>query len=105
MAAGRASLAERVSCALDTHADARSLMPAIATLAARLTPREWTLVVFGLATWVGIIAGGVWFVHQMTRSKASCGTQLEARSTQPRTTPGTGPRNALQLLTGTGKCE
>ena len=77
----------------------------MASTAARLTPREWALVALGLATWVGLIAGGVWFVHQMTRSKAACGAQLEARSAQPRPTPGTGPRNALQLLTGTGKCE
>lgn len=72
---------------------------------ARLSRREWTLVAFGVLAWVAIIAGGVWFVHQMTRSKAACGTQLEARSAQQRSTPGTGPRNALQLLTGTGKCQ
>lgn len=70
-----------------------------------LSRREWTLVAFGVLAWVAIIAGGVWFVHQMTRSKAACGTQLEARSTQQRSTPGAGPRNALQLLTGTGKCQ
>jgi hypothetical protein len=80
-------------------------MPTLTTLAARLTPREWALVALGVATWVAIIAGGVWFVHQMTRSKASCGMQLEARTTQPRTTPAQGPRNALQLLTGTGRCQ
>ena len=78
--------------------------PWLAARAARLTPREWTLVALGLAAWIAIIAAGVWFVHQMTRSQAACGTQLEARSLQPRSTPAAGPRNALQLLTGTGKC-
>lgn len=77
---------------------------AMPSLAARLSPRDWALVAFGLATWIAIIAGGVWFVHQMTRSQAACGTPLEARSLQPRSTPAAGPRNALQLLTGTGKC-
>jgi len=72
---------------------------------ARLTSREWALVALGLAAWIAIIAGGAWFVHQMTRSKAACGTPLEARSLQPRSTPAAGPRNALQLLTGTGKCQ
>jgi hypothetical protein len=69
-----------------------------------LTRREWGLIALGCAAWIGLIAGGVWFVHQMTRSTAACGTQLEARSLKPRTTPGDGPRNALQLLSGTGKC-
>lgn len=80
-------------------------MPALATLAARLSPKEWALIVLGLVTWVAIFAGCAWFVHQMTRSQASCGTSLEARSLQPRSTPAAGPRNALQLLTGTGKCK
>jgi hypothetical protein len=40
----------------------------------------------------------------MTRSQAACGTSLEARSLKPRSTPTAGPRNSLQLLTGTGKC-
>lgn len=71
---------------------------------AGLSRKEWTLIALGLATWVAIITGGVWFVHQMTRSTAACGTQLEARSLKPATTPGAGPRNALQLLSGTGKC-
>ncbi|HEY9027652.1 MAG TPA: hypothetical protein VIP05_25390 [Burkholderiaceae bacterium] len=72
---------------------------------ASLSRKEWTLVALGAVAWVAIIAMGVWFVHQMTRSRADCGTTLEARSLQPRTAPGgTGPRNALQLLTGTGKC-
>jgi hypothetical protein len=77
----------------------------VRTLAARLSPREWALVTLGAATWVAIIAGGVWFVHQMTRSQAACGATLEARSLQPRSTPAQGPRNALQLVTGTGKCQ
>jgi hypothetical protein len=71
---------------------------------AGLSRKEWTLIALGAATWVGLIAGGVWFVHQMTRSTAACGTRLEARSLKPRATPGDGPRNALQLLSGTGKC-
>jgi len=79
-------------------------MPSLATLAARLTVREWTLVVLGVALWVALIAGAFWFVHQMTRSQAACGTTLEARSLKPQSVPAAGPRNALQLLTGTGKC-
>lgn len=82
----------------------RNKSPALAAPLARLTPKEWALVALGLATWVAIIAGGVWFVHQMTRSQAACGTPLEARGLQPRSTPAAGPRNSLQLLTGTGKC-
>jgi hypothetical protein len=76
----------------------------VAARRAGLSRKEWTLVAFGVATWVGLIAGGVWFVRQMTRSTAACGTQLEARSLKPATPPGAGPRNALQLLSGTGKC-
>ena len=70
----------------------------------RLSRKEWALVALGAAAWVALIAGGAWFVHQMTRSRAACGTPLEARSLQPRAAPAGGPRNALQLLTGTGRC-
>jgi hypothetical protein len=71
----------------------------------RLTPKEWALVALGVGTWVAIAAAGVWLVHQMTRSTSACGTQLEARTTQAHPTPAAGPRNSLQLLTGTGRCK
>ena len=70
----------------------------------RLTRKEWTLVALGLGVWVALALGGAWFVHQMTRSKASCGGQVEARTAMPQG-HATGPRNALQLLTGTGRCQ
>jgi hypothetical protein len=70
----------------------------------RLTRQEWTLVVLGLAVWVALAIGGAWLVHQFTRAKASCGGQVEARTAQPRG-QAQGPRNALQLLTGTGRCQ
>jgi len=69
---------------------------------ARFTRKEWTLVALGLCAWLAIGAGGVWFVHQLTRPKAACGTPIEARGTQQGATAS--PRNALQLLAGTGKC-
>jgi hypothetical protein len=72
---------------------------------ARLTRQQWLLVALGLGVWVALGFGGVWFVHQMTRSKENCGTPLEARSSAPPKAGGTGPRNALQLLTGTGRCK
>ena len=69
----------------------------------RLSRKEWLLVALGVGTWVAIAAAGVWFVHQMARPKSACGTPLEARtSAPPAATPN--PRNALQLLTGTGRC-
>jgi len=68
----------------------------------RLTRKEWTLVALGLCAWLAIGAGAVWFVHQLTRPKAACGMQIEARST--RQSAAASPRNALQLLAGTGKC-
>jgi len=70
----------------------------------RLSRKEWALVALGVAAWAAIAAGGLWFVHQMTRPKASCGTSLEARGTPTRQASADGPRNALQLLTGTGRC-
>ena len=69
-----------------------------------LSRKEWALLALGLAAWGAIISAGAWFVHQMTRSQAACGTPLEARSLQPTSSPAAGPRNSLQLLTGTGKC-
>ena len=71
---------------------------------ARLSRKEWSLVALGLGVWLALGAGGVWFVHQMTRPGESCdGHQIEARTAQVKGTP-TGPRNALHLLTGTGRC-
>ncbi len=69
---------------------------------ARFTRKEWTLVALGLCAWLAIGAGGVWIVHQLTRPKGACGTPIESRGTQQGATAS--PRNALQLLAGTGKC-
>ncbi len=69
----------------------------------RLARQEWALVALGLVVWLALAFAGMWFFHQMTRSKAACGGQIEARSLQPKAAPA-GPRNALQLLTGTGRC-
>ena len=74
------------------------------TRRSRLTRQEWTLLALGLGVWVALAFGGVWFVHQMTRSKESCGGQIEARTAMPKGHTA-GPRNALQLLTGTGRCQ
>ena len=71
---------------------------------ARFTRQEWSLIALGLVVWIALAFGGVWFVHQFTRSKASCGGQIEARTAQPKG-QAAGPRNSLQLLTGTGRCE
>ena len=71
---------------------------------ARLTRRQWLLVALGVGVWVALAFGGVWFVHQMTRSKESCGGRIEARTAMPKG-QAAGPRNALQLLTGTGRCQ
>lgn len=69
----------------------------------RLSRREWSLVAIGLAAWIALGVAGVWFVHQLTRGQASCGTPLEARSALPQGTSAS-PRNAFQLLTGQGRC-
>jgi len=74
-----------------------------ATSPRRLSAQEWTLLALGLATWVALAIGGLWLVHQFTRPTAACGHPLEARSVPPRITA-PGPRNSLQLLTGTGRC-
>jgi len=71
----------------------------------RLSRKEWALVACGAGAWLVIAWAGVWFVHQMTRSTADCGTQLEARGLQAHPAQTAGPRNSLQLLTGTGRCK
>ena len=81
-----------------------SSTPARSSPLARLSRWEWTLIVLGLGVWVALAIGGAWLVHQFTRSKSSCGGQIEARTAQPRG-QATGPRNSLQLLTGTGRCQ
>ena len=78
-------------------------MNATARSPARLSRKEWTLVVAGLLTWVLLISGGVWLVHQLTRKAENCSGAVEAPTRQVKGAP-TGPRNAVQLLTGTGRC-
>jgi hypothetical protein len=68
-----------------------------------LSRKEWALVALGVLAWIAIAAAIVWFVHRMTRPPASCGVALEGRTMQARADP-SGPRNALQLLAGTGRC-
>ena len=80
------------------HSDPQAFRPS------RLTRKEWALIALGLGVWVALAVGGVWFVRQLTRPKASCGTPIEARTALPQGQAG-GPRNALQLLTGTGRCK
>jgi flagellar biogenesis protein FliO len=75
-----------------------------AVRSARLSRKEWAFVALGLGAWIALAFGAVWFVHQFTRSRPSCGGRIEARTSQP-AAPGPGPRNALQLLTGTGRCQ
>ena len=70
----------------------------------RLSRKERTLVALGVAVWVALGSGGVWFVHQLTRPPASCGGAAEAETHQAKGATGS-PRNALQLLTGTGRCQ
>jgi flagellar biogenesis protein FliO len=78
------------------------------TMGERATPsalsrREWALVVAGLFTWILLAWGGVWLVRQLTRSPGNCGTASDAPTRQVKGAP-TGPRNAVQLLTRTGRC-
>ena len=70
----------------------------------RLSRREWALVSLGLVAWIAIAAGGVWLVHQMTRAPESCGAPADAPTSQAKGAL-TSPRNAFQLLTGTGRCK
>jgi hypothetical protein len=69
----------------------------------RLSRRDWALVVAGLATWGLLAWGGVWLVRQLTHKPEGCASAPEPPTHQAKGTP-TGPRNPVQLLTGTGRC-
>lgn len=69
----------------------------------RLSRREWALVCLGLVAWIAIAAGGAWLVRQWMRPAASCGAPAETPTGPAKGAP-TSPRNAFQLLTGTGRC-
>ena len=70
---------------------------------ARLSRREWTLVALGVAVWIALALGGVWFVHQLTRPRDGCGSTTEAPTNQARGS--TAPGNAFSVLTGQGRCK
>jgi hypothetical protein len=73
------------------------------TRTARLSRKEWSLVALGLGAWIALGAGGVWFVHQLTRPRDSCAGAAEPQTKQVQAS--TNPGNALQLLTGQGRCK
>jgi hypothetical protein len=68
-----------------------------------LSRREWALVVAGTLTWILLAWGGVWLAHQLTRKPEGCASAADAPTRQVKGSA-TGPRNAVQLLTGTGRC-
>ena len=70
---------------------------------ATLSRKEWTLLAAGLLTWALLAWGGVWLFHQLTRKPEACAGEVDAPTHQVRAATG-GPRNAVQLLTGTGRC-
>ena len=70
---------------------------------AGLSRREWALVVAGLFTWILLAWGGVWLVRQLTHSPENCVAAADAPTRQVKHTAA-GPRNAVQLLAGTGRC-
>jgi hypothetical protein len=68
-----------------------------------LSRREWILLSIGLLAWLALGAGGVWFVHQVTRAPGSCGAPVDAPTHRAEGTPAT-PRDAFQAITGQGRC-
>jgi hypothetical protein len=71
----------------------------------RLSRKEWTLVALGVGVWVALAAGGVWFVHQVTRQREACGNTTEAPTRQAKGAAATAPATAFTILTGTGHCQ
>ena len=72
---------------------------------ARLSRKEWTLVALGLGVWIALAAGGVWFVHQVTRPRDACGSTAEAPTRPMKGAAATAPATAFTILTGTGRCK
>ena len=69
-----------------------------------LSRREWALVALGLGVWIGIGAGGAWFLHQVTQSRQACAAPTDAPTHQVKGSSA-GPRNAFQAITGQGQCK
>ena len=61
-----------------------------------LSRKEWTLVALGVAVWIALAAGGVWFAHQVTRQREACGNPAEAPTRQVKGAAATAPANARQ---------
>ena len=83
--------------------DARPPVNNAARSPGRLARREWALVALGLVTWILLAWGSVWLVRQLTRRPENCTSATEVPTRQVKDTSN-GPRNAVQLLTGTGRC-
>jgi hypothetical protein len=72
-------------------------------LVARLSRKEWALVALGVAVWIALGAGGVWFVHALAKPKESCGSIGDPQTTQAK--GGTSPGNSFKVLTGASECK
>ncbi len=68
-----------------------------------LSRKDAALVALGVVAWMAIGLGGAWLYRQLTRAPGDCGTAVDGKTMSAKATPG-GPRNGLQLLTGTGRC-
>jgi hypothetical protein len=71
----------------------------------RLSRKEWALIALGLGVWIALAAGGVWFVHQLTRQREACGNAAEAPTRQMKGATTAAPATAFTILTGTGRCK
>jgi hypothetical protein len=68
-----------------------------------LSRREWALVAVGVLAWVLLAWGSLWLVRQLSRPPEGCVAAADAPTRQVKGAP-TNPRNAVQLLAGTGRC-
>lgn len=75
-----------------------------ATEPRRLSRKEWALVALGLAAWLAIVAGGLWFVRQVTRPQQACAGPADAPTRQVQGAA-TAPLDAFQVITGQGRCK
>jgi hypothetical protein len=67
-----------------------------------LARRDLALIALGVAVWIALGSGAVWFAHLLTKPRESCARVVDPQTREAKGV--TSPGHGLNVLTGSGSC-